>query len=186
MQDVVFLDRDGVICEEVTHLHKEEDLRLIQGSREAIKLLNDREYLVIIISNQPVVARGICSEDEVIELNKYMEGLLREGGAKIDGFYYCPHHPEKGDNPKYTLDCECRKPNPGMILKARKDFNLENLTGFMVGDKRGDILAGKRAGCKTILVETGYGGKGGDMVCSVVPTHEERDLYNAVTNIILK
>lgn len=186
MNKAVFLDRDGVINAEVNFLHKKEDLKLIPKSAEAIKLLNENNYKVIVITNQPQVAHGLCTENQIKEINEYMRSLLlRNCGAKLDGIYYCPHHPTSGDNIKYTKKCECRKPKPGMILQAKKDFGISDLsTCFFVGDKTGDVKSGKNAGCRTILVKTGYGGKNGWK--DVVPDYESEDLYNAVKRIILK
>ena len=187
MSKAVFLDRDGVINEEVNHLYRKEDLVLLPKVGEAIKLLNEKQYLVIVITNQSAVAKGICTEEDVKELNNHMKELLQEEGAKIDAVYYCPHHPNEGKNPFYTRECECRKPKPGMLIQAGEDFNLEDLSEcFLIGDKNGDILAGKRAGCRTILVSTGYGGLGGDNVSETIPTYRADNLYYAVTKIILK
>ncbi len=184
MNRIVFIDRDGVICKEKHLLSKKEDLELLPQTEEAIKKLNEHNYRVVVVTNQPVVARGLCTEEEVIEINKHLEQLLLEKGAKLDRIYYCPHHP-KGVIAKYTIECECRKPKPGMLLQAKKDFGLETLSeSYMIGDQIGDILAGERAGCKTILVETGYGGKGG--FNDATPHYITKDLYEAVTQIILK
>ena len=181
----VFLDRDGVINIEKDLLHKKEDLELIPGSAEAIKLLNKNDYRVIVITNQPVVAGGLCTFDEAKEINSHMEGILAKEGAKINRVYFCPHHPTKGNNPEYTRECECRKPKPGMILNAQRDFNIKNLSlCYVVGDKTSDIKAGKLAGCKTILVKTGYAGDDG--FNDAIPDCEAKDLYDAVLNIILK
>jgi len=181
----IFIDRDGVICEEVNHLHKKEDLRLIPKTGESIKLLNERGYVCIVITNQPVVARGLCSEKEVKEVHNHLNMLLGKYYAKLDGIYYCPHHPTEGNNPEYTRECECRKPKPGMILKAKEDFGIKDSDEcYMVGDKISDILAGKKAGCKTILVETGYGGKDG--IDNIVPDFKAKNLHDAAVNIILK
>ena len=184
MNKIVFLDRDGVICEEKNLLYKKEDLELIPRSAEAIKLLNENGYKVVVVTNQPVVARGLCTEEELLKINSYLDELLAKEGAHIDRTYYCPHHPIKGDNPKYTRDCECRKPKPGMLFSAMKDFGLESLAeSYIVGDTIGDIRAGDLAGCKTILVRTGHGGKG--EFSDAIPVFTENDLYDAVINIIL-
>ena len=183
----IFLDRDGVICEDKHHIHKIEDIVLIPKSAEAIRLLNEHNYKVILITNQPVIARGLCRIDELKELNLYLERLLLKEGAKINKIYFCPHHPTAGNNSTYTRECECRKPKPGMILQAKKDFNIGDLsTYYMLGDKMSDIHAGKSAGCKTILVETGYGGKGGEQLEEIEPDYYATNLYNAVKEIILK
>ncbi len=186
MEKVVFLDRDGVICEERIHLHRREDFKLIDKTIDAIKLLNKNNYRIIIISNQSAIAKGICTQNDVENLNNYMRELLNEKGAKLDKIYFCPHHP-KGNNPIYTKECECRKPKPGMILQAQKDFNIKDLSGcYIIGDKMSDIYAGKSAGCKTILVKTGYGGKGNENLIDIEPSFHASDLYDAVANIILK
>jgi|SRR3989344_2705830 len=187
MTKVVFLDRDGVIIEDTHHLHKKEEVKLIQNSAKAIKLLNEHNYLVIVVSNQSVVARGLCTEEEVKEINNYMNSLILEEGGKIDSFYFCPHHPIKGENPVYTKECDCRKPNIGMILRAQKDFHIKDTTEcFLIGDKTGDIQTGQRAGCKTILVKTGYSGMWEDLYEKSTPDYLADDLYNSVKKIILK
>lgn len=184
MGRLIFLDRDGVVCEEKNLLCKKEELVLLPRAVEAIRLLNRNNEIVIVVTNQPVVARGLCTEKDVQEMNEYLERLLKENEAHVDRFYYCPHHPKKGDNPEYTRECECRKPKPGMLLQAKQDLGLETLADcYMVGDTIGDILAGERAGCKTILVKTGYGGKG--EFNDAVPMFEADDLYDAVVKIIL-
>ncbi len=183
----VFLDRDGVISEEKVHLHKKEDMRLIPRSAEAIKILNENNYKVIAITNQPVIAKGLCTLEELEEIHKCMEILLAEKGAKLDKIYFCPHHPTVGNNPEYTKDCDCRKPKPGLIFQAQKDFNIKNLSEcFMIGDKMSDIYAGRSAGCKTILVETGYGGKGGENLEDIKASFYAPNLHSAVMKIILK
>ncbi len=185
MKKAVFLDRDGVINTEINFLHKKEDLELIEGSAEAIKMLNDNGWPVFIITNQPVVARGYCTEEDTREVDAHLKKMLAEKGAKIVRTYYCPHHPTKGDDPKYTRECECRKPKPGMILAAQHHFGIEDLSEcYMVGDRTGDILTGERAGCKTIIVGTGYGGDDG--FDDATPDFVAKDLKEAVEKIILK
>ena len=156
----VFLDRDGVINEEINLLYKPSQLKLIEGSAEGIKILNENGFLVIVTTNQPVVARNLCTEEDLSKIHERLKRLLSERGARLDGIYYCPHHPDKGypgENPKYKIDCECRKPKIGMILKASKDFGLDPKKCVVTGDRSTDIEMGKNAGCKTILVRTGDG-----------------------------
>lgn len=185
MKKAVFLDRDGVINEERHLLHKKEDLELIEGSAEAIKMLNDSGWMVFIVTNQPVVARGLCSEEDTKKIDIRLKQLLAEKGAKIDRTYYCPHHPTKGEIEKYTIECKCRKPKPGMILAAQHHFGIESLEDcYMVGDHTGDILAGFRAGCKTILVKTGHGGN--DEFDDATPDFVVKNLMSAVKEVILK
>jgi len=161
---IVFIDRDGTINCEVDLLKHESQLQLIEGSAEAIKLLNDCSYLVVIVTNQPQIAKGICTEEDVKRVNEKLRSMLAEKGAKVDALYYCPHHPEKGhpgENAKYKIDCECRKPKIGMLVEAAKRFGVELANCFVIGDQSRDILTAKNAGCKSILVKTGYGGTDG-------------------------
>ena len=190
----VFIDRDGVICVDKDLTYRKEEIELIPRAAEAIKLLNDNDYFAIVITNQPVVARGLCSIAELKDINKNLESLLfKHAGARLDRIYYCPHHPNpkgkigaNGINRDYVKECECRKPKPGMILQAGRDFGLDLSNSFMIGDKLGDIESGVRAGCKTVLVKTGYGGKGGEEpVYMCTPTFESENLYTAVEYIIM-
>jgi len=188
MKRTVFIDRDGVICEEINHLHKLEQIKLLDGAVKGIKLLNEKEYLTVVISNQAVVARELCTEEEVRKMNDYMNSLLEQWGARIDVFYFCPHHPTVGNNPNYTRICDCRKPKPGMIFLAAKELEIGDLGGtFYIGDKTSDIAAGKSAGCKTILVRTGYGGNAAEKEIDFAePDFIADNLECAVKDIILK
>lgn len=159
-QRAVFLDRDGTINREVDVLSDVKDLRLLPQAAEAIRKLNRLGFLVIIITNQPVIARGWLTEKEVDEVHALLLRRLKNRGAKIDAVYYCPHHPE-ANLKKYRIRCRCRKPNIGMIKKAIRRFNINYRKSFLVGDSTRDILAGKKAGLTTILVKTGYAGKDG-------------------------
>ena len=156
----IFMDRDGVINEDIGWLHKLKDFELLPGIAKVIKKINDSEFLAVMITNQPVVARGLCSIEELEEIHKKMETLLGRERAKLDAVYYCPHHPDKGfpeENKKYKIKCNCRKPKIGLFLKAQKEFNINFKKSYLIGDQVNDILAGKRLGCRTILVETGHG-----------------------------
>ena len=183
-QKAIFIDRDGVINEEVNLLYEPKQLKLIKGVAEAIKRLNNSEYLVIVITNQPVVARGLCTEEDIREIHKKLETLLGEHGAFIDRIYYCPHHPDKGypnENKKYKIECNCRKPNIGMLLKAEKELNIEkklSFISFIIGDTTTDIQTGINYGIQTILLKTGY--KGLDKKFSVIPNYVFQDLKEAV------
>lgn len=156
----VFLDRDGTINREADNLRDVRDLKLLPNAAKAICLLNKIGLLVIIITNQPVVARGWLTEGEVEAINDILLKRLQKKGAKIDDVFYCPHHPDASLS-KYRQDCDCRKPNIGMIKSAVKKYKINLSKSFLVGDSTRDILTGQRAGLKTVLVKTGYGGKDG-------------------------
>jgi len=180
-QQAIFLDRDGVINKEVNLLHKLKQLKLINKAADAIKRLNGSDYLVIVITNQPVVARGFCTEEDIRKIHEKLETLLGKQGAFIDRIYYCPHHPDKGypnENKKYKIECNCRKPNIGMLLKAEKEFNIEKKLSFIIGDTTTDIQTGINYGIQTILIKTGY--EGLDNKFSVKPDYVFRDLKEAV------
>jgi D,D-heptose 1,7-bisphosphate phosphatase len=178
----VFLDRDGTINKEVDLLYKKEQFELLPGVGKAIKKLNSKELKVIVITNQPVIARGLCTEKDVNEIHKLMITQLKKFSAFLDGIFFCPHHPD-ANLESYRKNCDCRKPNIGLLKKAAKKFNLDLKKCFMVGDSTRDIKTGKAAGCKTVLVKTGYGGL--DKKYDVVPDYVAKNLYEA-TNIILK
>ena len=152
----VFLDRDGVINEEVGYLDNLDKLKIIPCAYEAIKLINESGMKAVVISNQAGVARGLITEEFVKKTNNYLQIILRERGVHINNFYYCPHHPTEGDAP-YRQICECRKPAPGMFLAAARDLNIDLELSYMVGDRFLDMEAAKKVGVKGILVKTGYG-----------------------------
>jgi D,D-heptose 1,7-bisphosphate phosphatase len=153
----VFLDRDGVISKEVDLLYSIEQLELIEGASEAIKYINEKGYLAIVVTNQPVIARNLCTLEELNHIHAKLETLLGEKHAYLNAIYFCPHHPDAGypeERKEYKIKCECRKPAPGMLLKAVKDWNIDTSNSIMIGDRESDVLAGKNAGVKTsILIE---------------------------------
>lgn len=154
-QRAIFLDRDGTINRYVGFLTDIVGFQLLDGVPEAIRLINDSGYLAIVVTNQPVIARGEVSFEELDRIHCKMETLLGEKGAYLDAVYFCPHHPDKGfknERIEYKTDCTCRKPKPGMLLRAAEDFNIDLTASWMVGDGKNDILAGKAAGCKTALL----------------------------------
>lgn len=155
-QKCVFLDRDGTINKYVGFLRNIEDFELIEGVAEAIKTINASGFLCIVVTNQPVIARGEVTYVELEEIHNKMETLLGEKGAYIDALYYCPHHPDsgyEGERKELKIDCDCRKPKPGMLIQAAEDFNIDLSRSWMVGDSESDMLAGRSAGCKTYLIE---------------------------------
>ena len=192
MNQAVFLDRDGVIIDHIklenndssinhnNFIISKENIRLIENVDTAIKELN-KHFKVFIISNQPIVGRCLCTEEEAINLNNFIVSKLEEKGAKIDKTFMCFHHPIHGQG-KYKVECNCRKPKPGMILESAKEFNIDLKNSWMIGDKTGDIKAGLLAGTKTILVKTGYGGNDGFK--DAVPNYIAEDLY-AASQLIL-
>jgi histidinol-phosphate phosphatase family protein len=185
MKAAVFLDRDGVINKEVEFLRKLEQFELLPKSCEAIKLLNDHGWLVVIITNQPVIARGEATARDIDAIHKKMKNKLKKCGAHIDAIYYCPHHPEQGfpgEMVEYKIDCACRKPKIGLLEEASKEFNIDLKKSFFVGDTTVDVQTGKNAGCKTILVKTGYGGL--DKKFPATPVFTCEDLLEAAKLII--
>lgn len=161
-QKAIFLDRDGVINKEVSYLCRPEQLEILEGSTRAVRKINHSDYLAIVATNQSAVARGLCSEEDIAGVNQKLDALLGEKHAYLDGIYYCPHHPDKGfegENARYKIECECRKPNTGMIRQAQRDFNIDLKKSFIIGDTTSDIMTGINACIKTILVRTGYAGK---------------------------
>jgi D-glycero-D-manno-heptose 1,7-bisphosphate phosphatase len=152
----VFLDRDGTINVELEFLHRPEEFVFIPGAPQAIKLLNDAGYRVIVVTNQSGIARGYYDEAAVRRLHSHVDAELAPFGARINAYYFCPHHPEYGIADRGTV-CECRKPRPGMLLRAAADFSLDLPSSFMIGDRLADVQAGLSAGCRSMLVRTGYG-----------------------------
>lgn len=144
----VFLDRDGVINKEVEFLHKPEQLELIPGAADAIRLINKKGYLVIVVTNQPIIARNMCSLEELDYIHATLETMLGKEHAYLDAIYYCPHHPDNGypeERKEYKIDCDCRKPKPGMIIQAVKDWNIDLSQSYLIGDSETDVRAGQNA-----------------------------------------
>ena len=154
-QKAIFLDRDGTINKYVGFLRNIDEFELIDGVAEAIRKINESGYLAIVVTNQPVIARGEVSFEGLEEIHNKMETLLGKKGAYLDAIYYCPHHPHKGyegERPELKIDCDCRKPKPGMLFKAAEDFNIDLSQSWMIGDGENDVKAGINAGCKTVLL----------------------------------
>jgi D-glycero-D-manno-heptose 1,7-bisphosphate phosphatase len=154
-QRAVFLDRDGTINTFNGFVRKPDDLFLIDGAAEAIKRINKTGYLAIVITNQPVIARGEVSFEELDLIHKKLETELGKKGAYLDDIFFCPHHPDQGfpgERPEYKIDCDCRKPKPGMLLRAAEKYNIDLSQSYMAGDNMKDVLAGINAGCKPVLL----------------------------------
>ena len=178
----VFIDRDGTLTEEMGYLNHPRRVRLLPRSAEAIRRLNHAGIPAVVVTNQAGVARGYFSEDVLHAVNGAVIALLKEAGAHLDGVYVCPHHPSVGA-PPFRLDCECRKPKPGLLHRAAADLSLDLAGSTMIGDKPSDLGAGRAVGARSILVLTGYGlgeweyRRAG---FSVEPDHVAEDLLDAV------
>ena len=184
-QRAIFLDRDGTMNVSKGFISNAEDLELIPGTIEAIKAINKSGALAIVITNQPVIARGECSFEELHNIHNKLKTLLGEKGAFVDDIFYCPHHPDKGfegEVPELKFDCECRKPKTGMIDEAVKKYNIDLSKSYMVGDSTMDLELARNAGVKSVLVDTGFAGNDGkyDRICDI----EAKDLLDAIEKII--
>ncbi len=184
-QKCIFLDRDGTINKYKGLIATEDQFELEELAGEAIKLINKSGYLAIVITNQPVVARGMCDIEDVKGIHKKMVSLLGNDGAYLDDIVFCPHHPDKGfpeENPIYKIPCECRKPKTGMIDAMVKKYNIDRSESYMIGDSTIDIQTGINAGIRTVLVKTGVAG--GDGKYAVTPDLIADDLLKAVKQIV--
>ena len=180
----VFIDRDGTINKEVNHLSNINDFELICRSASAIKRFNLNEFLTCVVTNQPVVARGECTNETIYEIHKKLETLIGKDGAYLDRIYFCPHHPDSGyinEIKELKIDCNCRKPKLGMINQAVSDLNIDLKVSWLIGDSTSDILTAYNSGLKSILVETGYGGLDNKYLIS--PDFICPDLFSASTFI---
>lgn len=151
MRPAIFLDRDGTINVEVNYLYRPEDLQVIPGVPDAIRRLNHAGLFVVVMTNQAGIARGFYSIEEMHALHEHLNVVLKQHDAQVDAWLFCPHHPD------FTGPCACRKPAPGMLLEAALRYDLDLGQSWLVGDSVGDLGAGATAGCRTILVRTGYG-----------------------------
>ena len=152
----VFLDRDGTLNEEVDYVRTPEQLRMIDGAGASVRKLNELGVVTCVISNQSGVARGYLSEKDLEAVHSRLRNELEREGARLDAIYYCPHHPTAGSQP-YNIECDCRKPNPGMLRRGEREFGLDLSRSFIIGDSIVDIQAGDAVGATTVLVLTGYG-----------------------------
>ena len=186
MRRAIFLDRDGTVCEEVGYVDLLERIRLIEGSAEAIRRANESGFQTVIVTNQAGVARGRLSEDLVGEAHDRLRELLAADGARLDGIYYCPHHPDVGGE-RYRKCCDCRKPSPGMLRQARDEMGVDLGSSYLVGDSIRDIEAGHQVGATTILVRTGHGQKQLERPSEdwrIRPDHIAKDLSEAIDWIL--
>lgn len=179
-QKAIFLDRDGTINKYVGFLRDIKKFELASGAAEAIKLINQSGYLAIVVTNQPVIARGEVTYYELHEIHNKMETLLGNEGAYLDSIYYCPHHPHKGfegEVPELKIDCECRKPKPGLLIKAAEDYNIDLSQSWMIGDGENDVLAGRNAGTKTAFIK-------GEAEMDLKANIEASSLLDAINRIL--
>ena len=183
----IFIDRDGTINQEVNHLIDEDQFELIDGAGEAIRKINATGILAVVVTNQPVVARGDLTESQLKIIHNKMDTLLGRDGAYIDRLYYCPHHTDKGfrgEIKELKFDCTCRKPKAGLFMQAKHDLNIDLKDSWVIGDSTRDMMAAKNAGMKSVLVKTGHAGKDG--VYEVTPDFIAKDLNEAVSLILSK
>lgn len=152
----VFMDRDGTVSEEIGYVNHVSRFRVFDYSAEAVRMLNDNEWLAVLVTNQAGVARGYFTEDLIAKVHGVLEADLERGGARLDGIYYCAHHPSVGE-PPYRFDCECRKPKPGLIQRAASDLEIDLARSWMIGDRYGDVELAHNAGVHSALVLSGYG-----------------------------
>jgi D,D-heptose 1,7-bisphosphate phosphatase len=163
-QQAVFIDRDGTLNVLRAFVSRPDDLELLPGAAEAVRRLNEAEYRVVLVTNQPVIARGDCTVDQLRAIHDRLESRLGEAGAYLDAIYYCPHHPDRGfpgEVASLKIVCDCRKPAPGLLLRAMNDLNVDPARSWMIGDSTADVLAAARAGVLSVLLGTGEGGADG-------------------------
>lgn len=173
----VFLDRDGTINEEVSYITRPEQLKLLPGAGDAVRMMRAAGYRVIVVTNQPVIARGDCSIAGLLRIHDHMEMELSRDGAFLDGIYYCPHHPEKGfdgERPEFKMQCECRKPRDGMVRQAARELNLDLSASWLIGDRTTDVQTAYNCGIRSVLLRTGIAGR--DNRYSAVPDYVFDDL----------
>ena len=181
----IFLDRDGVLNQEVGLISRPQDLNLLPGVGEAVTRINRSSYRSVVITNQPVIARGDCTEDELARIHARLDTLLAHDHAYVDALYYCPHHPDKGfpgEVPELKFACACRKPEPGLILQAAEELGIDLTRSWMIGDTTVDMELARRCGLSFIMVGTGHAGKDGRHPGE--PTHTAPDLAAAVAMIL--
>ncbi len=184
----IFLDRDGTVSYEVGYVNHPSRYDIMPGSVDAIKKINQSEFLAVLVTNQAGVARGYFKEELILKVHEKLENLLSEKNAYLDAIYYCPHHPELGE-PPYRMNCNCRKPKPGLLMRAQKDLNIDLSKSYIIGDSIKDIETGFNAGVPGILVLTGYGKGEYEYHSSgwnIHPVHIAGDLMAAVNWILSK
>ncbi len=178
----VFLDKDGTLIEDIPYNVDPELIRPTKGALEALRFLQDAGYQLIVVSNQSGVARGVFPERALIDVEQKLRAILSSAGVNLAGFYYCPHHPG-AVVARYAMDCDCRKPKPGLLLRAASDHQIDLGASWMIGDILDDIQAGKSAGCKTILLDNGHESEWG-LTPDRRPDFLVKDLLEAVDALV--
>ena len=184
----VFIDRDGTLTEEVGYVNHPSRLQLLPGSAIAIRRLNEAGIAAVVATNQAGIARGYFSEEVMHAVHERLVEQLKEAGAHLDGLYVCPHHPTEG-TPPFRTECDCRKPKPGLLLRAARDLDLDLAASYMVGDKASDLVVAPAVGARAVLVLTGYGRGEWEYRrahFSVPPDHVAADLREAVDWVIAR
>jgi D,D-heptose 1,7-bisphosphate phosphatase len=179
----VFLDRDGTIIIEKGYLASSDEVELYKGAPNALRMLKDNGFLLIVVTNQSAVARGLVSLDTIENIHHRMISILRKDGIELDGIYYCPHHPTEGIN-EYVKDCDCRKPGTGLLERAVKEFHIDLQRSYTVGDKLTDIEMAHGLSMKSVLVRTGYGESEINKIEGITPDFIATDLKEAAEWIL--
>ena|SRR5438067_455244 len=191
MSPAVFLDRDGVLIDDLDLICRVDHVRILAGVPGALGKLKMAGFKLVVVTNQPVIARGMATEEHIRSLNEHVQRLLMDaGGPKLDGWYVCPHHPE-ATLTAYRVACECRKPQPGLLLQGARELSLDLKRSFMIGDRLTDIIAGAKAGTRTILVKTGKHlapliKSSTPIDSSIEPDHVSEDLNEAAEWILMQ
>lgn len=154
LRPAAFLDRDGILNHDTGYIHRAADFIWVDGAIDAVRRLNERDYLVFVVTNQAGIARGLYGETDVLALHDWVNAQLAISNARIDAFYFCPHHPTEG-TPAYRITCECRKPAPGMLLRAMREWPVDRTRSFLIGDRQTDLDAAAAAGISGHLFSGG-------------------------------
>ena len=185
-KSAIFFDRDGTLNQEIDYLSRPDQLVLVEGAVEAVRLVNRRRRLALVITNQSGIARGYFTEARLMAIHLHLSKMFADEGARLDGIYYCPHHPSEGE-PPYRIDCDCRKPKSRLLERAARDFDLDLPRCAVIGDRLSDVEMAHRVGALGILVLTGYGQAEAAKLTrpgETQPDHISANVLDAVTWIL--